>query len=438
MTMKIVKATESLPIMQLVGCIYSAPGLGKTTLSFTADDPLLLDFDHGVHRALYRRDTVQPETWEDVAGMERSDFDPYKSVIVDTAGRAIDMLAQDIMRRDPKLGYAGALSLPGFGRLKAEFASWLKMVKSFGLDVILLVHVEEKESGGETKERIDAQGASKQEIYKSADFMGRILVERATSRDATGKRILTFSPTDTAFGKNPAQLAVITIPAINSESRTLGEVIKQTKYVLNDRIEQQRVVAAMLEVWRTQVMAAAGAEDKAGAFSDLIPLADRLDEKIRENGKRVLWSLAKDNKLTFDAAAKKFVPKPPTPETPAPVPPGDAPAPAEPVKEAGATSAPAAVEKPPAKTRTKAKGKDDGAAVVEPPEKREIGKNGIELRSLFFARYPDDAERSNMFRLLDARVFYGGNVEDARNSPDDLNEIDAGMLLAEIEKGATY
>src|SRR5690606_38238567 len=51
MALKITKASDPLTVEQLIVCIYGPPGLGKTTLGFSARKPLLLDFDRGAHRA---------------------------------------------------------------------------------------------------------------------------------------------------------------------------------------------------------------------------------------------------------------------------------------------------------------------------------------------------------------------------------------------------
>src|SRR4051812_48736900 len=95
--LKIVRADEPLLVERVNMCLYSAPGLGKTSLAFTADDPLLLNFDKGAHRAAVRRDTVTVDSWKDVAAMTKEDYEPYKTAIVDTAGRGLDFLTADII-----------------------------------------------------------------------------------------------------------------------------------------------------------------------------------------------------------------------------------------------------------------------------------------------------------------------------------------------------
>src|SRR6185436_10349945 len=189
--LKITKSSDPIVVKNIVLCVYGVPGLGKTSTGFTADGPLLLDFDHGAQRSRNRRDSVQIQSWSDVASMTQADLVAHKTLVVDTAGRGLDCLTADIIDADPKMGRGGNLTLQGYGALKGQFVGWLRLVRSFGLDVVLLAHSDEQRKGDELIERLDAQGGSKNEIYKCADVMGRLYLDK-------GKRILNFSPTDTA------------------------------------------------------------------------------------------------------------------------------------------------------------------------------------------------------------------------------------------------
>lgn len=149
MALKITKATDTIEVKNLTVCIYAAPGIGKSTLAFTADSPLLIDFDQGAYRAGNRGDVVQVSSWSDVASITAEDLKPYKTLVVDTAGRALDALTAAIIADNPKMGRGGALTLQGFGELKARFIAWTKMIRSFGLDVVLISHADEQRSGDE-------------------------------------------------------------------------------------------------------------------------------------------------------------------------------------------------------------------------------------------------------------------------------------------------
>lgn len=299
MALRITKAEEPIEVKQLTSCIYSPPGLGKSSLSFTTETPLLLDFDGGSYRAINRKDVVQVASWADVSAITGDDLKPYRTVVVDTAGRALDVLSAYIIGENPKLGRGGALTLQGFGELKSRFISWTKLIRSFGLDVVLLVHSDEQRKGDEVIERLDVQGGSKNEIYKVADMMGRISL-------SSGKRILNFNPTDTAFGKNPGRLPALEIPDAERDAITfntfLGGVIARTKETLNTLSAEQKEVASMLADWQSKIEEAKTPDD----YNGMIPLTQEADERVRDNVKRMLTSSATRKGYEFDKATKAF------------------------------------------------------------------------------------------------------------------------------------
>ena len=295
MALRIIRSTDPITVTRLNVCIYAAPGLGKTSISFTADKPLLLDFDRGAHRSANRKDTVQVERWEDVAHITADDLADFNTVVVDTAGRALDTLTPDITRRNPKMGRGGSLTLQGFGQLKAEFVAWLKHLNSLGKDVVLIAHMDEQRNGDEIIERLDVQGGSKGEIYKAADAMGRLSI-----RD--GKRMLNFSPTDASFGKNPGQLEPLEVPHPERDPQFLACVIQQIKDRLNAMTEEQREAQAALEKWRDRTTAA----QDVTAINALLPEAKGGSQamKVLLNDRAAALGLAFDTKAGQYAAPK--------------------------------------------------------------------------------------------------------------------------------------
>lgn len=245
MTLKITRAADPIIVDRLNLVLYGPPGIGKSSLAFTASNPLLLDFDMGSHRAANRKDTVRVESWAEVADISADDLASYDTVIMDTAGRALDALTADIIRTNPKHGRGGALTLQGFGELKARFTAFLKLLNSFGKDVVLVAHMDEQRSGDDIIERLDMQGGSKGEVYKAADAMGRIVI-------VNGQRWLHFSPTDAAFGKNPGQLEPLAIPAVDKPDFAdfLAGVIRRTKDKMNELTEAQQATQAEQDWFR--------------------------------------------------------------------------------------------------------------------------------------------------------------------------------------------
>jgi len=241
---KITKSSDPLLVTTLTTVIYGPPGCGKSSTAFTADSPLVLDFDAGAYRSQFRKDTVQVADWADVDSITESDLKPYATVVLDTVGRALDVLTAALIAKNPKFkGYGGALSLQGYGALKSTFVSWLKLLHSYHKDVVLLAHMDEQRSGDEIVERLDVQGGSKGEIYKCADAMGRL-------QFVGGKRVLNFSPSDTAFGKNPAQLSPIPVPDFHTEPLFLAEVLKSIKGKLNEASASSLAEQARLDEFK--------------------------------------------------------------------------------------------------------------------------------------------------------------------------------------------
>ena len=291
MALKITKATDAIKVDRINVCIYAPPGIGKTSLAFTAADPILLDFDQGAHRAVNRKDIVRVQTWGDAADMNADDLADYKTVIVDTAGRALDALTADIIRRNPKAGRGGALTLQGYGTLKAEFVAWLKALNSFGKDVILIAHMDEQRNGDDVVERLDVQGGSKGEIYKAADAMGRIAI-------VNGKRMLNFSPTDAAFGKNPGQLPPLEFPHPDKSPDFMATVMDSIKKKLNALTEEQQAAQTNLEEWRESIATLEAAED----FNNVLEAVKGQPASV----KALFAHAATAKGLTYDKAAGKY------------------------------------------------------------------------------------------------------------------------------------
>lgn len=294
MTLKITRASDPIRVDRLNVCIYGQPGAGKTSLGFTTSRPLLLDFDNGAHRAAGRKDTVQVHQWNDVASIAQADVEAFDTIILDTAGRALDSLATDIMRRNPKVGRGGALTLQGYGTLKAEFVAFLKLLNGFGKDVVLIAHMDEQRSGDEIIERLDVQGGSKGEIYKAADAMGRVFVKG-------GIRQLDFSPREGSFGKNPGQLDVLDIPNPALDPNFLAGVIQSIKDKLNALTEEQAEAQAKLAKLSESL---ADVEDLEGVNS----LLDKAKD-AGQAGKALLHARATSLGLVPDKIAGQYAQK---------------------------------------------------------------------------------------------------------------------------------
>lgn len=262
MALNITPAAEPIRVETVCMTIYSNPGLGKTSLAFTAKNPLLLDFDKGAYRATDRGDTVQINSWADVAGITDQDVAPYDTIILDTVGKALEFLADDIIRQKSTYAYGGALNQQGWGQLGVRFRAFLSKLRKLNKDVILLSHMDEKSDGDTVKERLKIQGGSKDLVLTDSDVIARISINNRA-------RVLMFSPTETAFGKDPAKIGELPIPNdTDPKFKTcLASTLDRIKDELNKLSEAQVERRSEVE-WFTQhlpkVMDADGINDLLG------------------------------------------------------------------------------------------------------------------------------------------------------------------------------
>lgn len=295
MAIKVTRSDEAITVDTLCVTVYSQPGLGKSSLAFTASRPLLLDFDKGAHRAVDRKDTVQVSDWKDVAGITAADVSGYDTIIIDTVGKALDTLAQDIIRGNSRLSHGGALSQQGWGQLGVRFSAFLKMLRGFGKDVVLVAHMDEQKDGDAIKERLKISGGSKDLVLTDSDVIARISI-------ISKQRYLVFSPTETAFGKDPAGISEMPIPdaAAPEYADCLATIIKRIKDKLNELSEDQ--VARKAEVdWFVANLP--NVEDAEGV-NILITRAKAAGRDVSA----MLHKRAEEIGLVFDKTAGRYMP----------------------------------------------------------------------------------------------------------------------------------
>jgi hypothetical protein len=298
MALKITKAHEPIEVKRIVTTIYGNPGQGKTSLGFTADTPLLIDFDGGAHRAIGRTDCVLVDTWEDAANISVKDLAPFKTVVIDTVGKALEILAMSIIESNPKMGRNGAPTLQGYGAVKAQFGAWIKNLCLMGIDVVMIAHCTEKQQGDDIIERIDAMGGSKDTISQLSDMMGRIVVRG-------NKRLLLFSPTDTSFGKNPAQFKQLEVPDftdIETPHNFFGGIIQDTKDHLNKQSAESLEVQSLLNEWMLKFNDCLSADE----FTAMIEGCKSADPRIIDNLRLMIVKEAKNKHFIFDAKKGMF------------------------------------------------------------------------------------------------------------------------------------
>ena len=181
--------------------IYGAPGTGKTTLALSAPKPILIDFDKGVARvkAYHRKTTIccsdYFEVLNDIESLEVRDCE---TVIIDTGGSFVTYLQAWAIKENPRVNRQanGALSLKGYGAVKAEFIRFSNYVRDvLHKNLIYVFHSQESaDKDGNTVQRLLCEGATRNIVWQPCDLGGFMQI-------IGDRRVIGFSPTQEYFAK---------------------------------------------------------------------------------------------------------------------------------------------------------------------------------------------------------------------------------------------
>ena len=296
MALKIVDGSEC-KAEQLVAVVYGFPNAGKTTLALTCKNPILLDFDGGVHRAGNKKGKpiVRVKTWADVEGITMDDLEPYDTVIMDTVGTCLDYLSMDISRKNTKHGRGLNLNLQGYGELKNRFSGFLGSLIMAKKDVVLIAHVKEEQKGDRVVDRIIAPGSSKDAVYQCADIMGKLMI----SDDK--KRYIDFDPSAQAYGKNVGLPLIALPPPGEGDDNAMEKIIFKAKLLINDVIDEGKIEEKRVSDLIKWINDLNGGPD---VFNDAIVMLENAD--ARPSDKKAFIDQAKKNGLEFDREEKRF------------------------------------------------------------------------------------------------------------------------------------
>jgi hypothetical protein len=289
--MKIVKSTESIAVDHPVIGIYGQPGIGKSSLGYSAKDPLTLDFDNGAHRAVNRKDTWIIERWSDVGELDADALAPYSTIIVDTVGRLLDLLSADIIESNPKMGRDGSLTLQGFGTLKSRFRQWMTQLRLMGKDVVLIAHAREEKDNDLTIMRPDVQGGSYGEVMKTADLVGFLYMR--------GKdRVLDFNPTDRWHGKNPGGWKPTVLPPVEKAQHVLAKMQDDAREALGNISAESAKVMQSVEDWKAAIAGYTTLEEVNRAIPEVkkMPTIVQAQVKTLLHGKAIGLGFVSDKK----------------------------------------------------------------------------------------------------------------------------------------------
>lgn len=299
MPLNIVTATQPLTIDHLIVFIYGDPGVWKTSLAFTAKNPILFDFDKGAYRAANRKDTVQITKWSEVATINANDLEGYDTIIIDTAGRVLDMIS-DQLKTDAKNIRRGSneLSMQGYGKLGSMFTNWLKSLRNMGKDIVILAHAAEDKDGDNIIKRPDMVGGSKKEVCKVADMMGYMTVVQGMQG---AERILAFAPSPNYLTKDSGQVGNITVTDMVNNPNQLANIIQATKDHINSLSAEQVKYQQDLDEVRAKLM-------EVKTVDALNDIKDSIDENhpFVKQMKADVWQIGQRLGFTYNRDGNKF------------------------------------------------------------------------------------------------------------------------------------
>lgn len=252
---------EPLPPRNIVATIYGEPGVGKTSLAFTADKPILIDFDEGAERSVGRKATLKLKSWQglvDFIGSDKIKDYGTKTLICDTADRMIKYMGQHAIKMNPVNAQSdGSLSLKGFGAVKNMFEDITFRLGKIGVDLVIIAHATTEKGDGDRVRFIPKiTGGSYDILLAISDLVGYLEMHGDGA-------LLDFNPTNRHYGKNSPQFKRFELPHFEDEQWPgfMGRIIQGTKDRMAAMNEAQAKAQQQLEELRGQITEAETMED---------------------------------------------------------------------------------------------------------------------------------------------------------------------------------
>lgn len=312
--MGLIKKANELEIQgKIKALVYGQAGMGKTTFAISSPNPLLFDFDNGVHRVNYHHlqnvDTVQISSYQDfIDVLDNEDLSPYETFVIDTGGKLLDFMGEFIIKKNPKMGRAnGMLTLQGYGERKATFSALVKKISIMDKHVVFVAHRETKQEGDDIRYIPQFGGSNYDSLVTELDLVGYM--------EANGReRTITFDPTSRNDGKNTCNLpSIIKIPEIvDGKGNPKGEnnymqehVIKPYHERLKTRMINGEKYQQVINELEDQILLITDA-DSANDFVKRIDQFSHVGNSKLVAAKK-LKEHAKELKLIIDKKTKQYV-----------------------------------------------------------------------------------------------------------------------------------
>lgn len=302
MALNIITADQPLNVSAIITYIYADPGLGKTSLGFTADKAVLFDFDKGSHRTgeLRRGAVIQVQQWKDVADLTPQDLASFNTVVIDTVGAMLESIKTHLLLTKNNKQQDGSLKLKAQGLANQTFKQYVNTLISLGKDVVFIAHASEDHNNDQIIYRPELGGKNRNELYRIADIMGYLTT--VTTGEGKNARVINFKPSPTHHAKNSGALGgdtgEIWIPDLKVNPTFLADLITQAKAHINTLTPEQLAHNKALEDFENFKQSC----DEAMYASDFNQLTESLDKEhaYYQNMRQVMIMRTKELKCSFD------------------------------------------------------------------------------------------------------------------------------------------
>lgn len=204
------KPYEIVGKKNIAAIIFGEAGHGKTTLACSAHNPVLFDFDNGVHRINVEAacDTVQLTSFDEamaalqeVAQTNAQVAGTYQTIVVDTLSKLVDSAIRKICpNREPKVN--------DWMPIYAQVKTFIRTALGMGLHVVFTAQAVMKKTPEDDKSKWYPDCPDK--IYNSMkadmDIIGYL---HYVDNKGVESRTITFNPTSKNEGKNSADFSAM-------------------------------------------------------------------------------------------------------------------------------------------------------------------------------------------------------------------------------------
>ena len=265
--------------------IYGVPGIGKSTLALSAPNPVLFDFDGGVHRVngAFQCPTLQVKSWDDVLEALDEDLSEFETVVIDTVGKMLDYMGAYIIKNDSKMAMRdGSLSLKGYGARKVMFVNFITKCSMLGKHIVFVAHEKEDKDGDLRIVRPEIGGSSAGDLMKELDLVGYM--------QALGtERHVFWSPQEKYYAKNtcnlpPAHKVPIIIDNdgnVTKSNNFLSNVFASYKGYLDKQAEVGEEYAILMDMIKGNIEIVADVDSANIALEQIKSLNHIWDSKLR-------------------------------------------------------------------------------------------------------------------------------------------------------------